>query len=211
METASLKRTAKTPPRRRMSLEKRRGQIMDAARDVAVTEGFHAVTLERIARACGITRTLIYQQFGNLPGLLLAMVDREFERAGAGFERAAQRPPARGQSRFAAGVAGVLEAVDAAPATWRMLLMPSQGGPPELHERLEEARHLTRAHMEAAMLTADPDLSHLANPDRELAIRMLHAVSEDLVRLRLTDPETYSVDRLLVQAEWLAKAMFARA
>ena len=68
-------------PRRRMTVEKRREQIMDAARDIANAEGFHAVTLDRVAEACGITRTLIYQQFGNLSGLLVAMVDREYTRA----------------------------------------------------------------------------------------------------------------------------------
>lgn len=197
-------------PRRRMSLADRREQILDAVRDLVDAEGFHAVTLDRVARDCGITRTLIYQQFGNLPGLLLAMVGREFARAAEGFEAARRRPPAPGQSRYAAGVAGVLEAVDAAPATWRMLLMPSPGGPPELYIRLEEARALTRAHMDAALQAADPRLSSLVNPDRELAITLLRSLSEELVRLRLRDPATYTIPRLLAQAEFFAAAMFRR-
>ncbi|PWR19023.1 TetR family transcriptional regulator [Zavarzinia compransoris] len=193
-----------------MSVDERRDQILDAVRDLVDAEGFHAVAMDRIAQACGITRTLIYQQFGNLPGLLLAMVDREFGRAAAAFQRAERRPPAPGQSRFAAGVAGVLEAVDADPATWRMLLMPSQGGPPELYERLEQARSLTRAHMNEALLAADPALSSLTNPDRALAIAMLHTMSQELVRLRLRDPAAYTAERLLAQAEWMNKAMFGR-
>ena len=87
-------------PRRRMTVEKRREQIMDAARDIANAEGFHAVTLDRVAEACGITRTLIYQQFGNLSGLLVAMVDREYTRAARDFAEAAKRPPRKGQSRL---------------------------------------------------------------------------------------------------------------
>ncbi|RJF88529.1 TetR/AcrR family transcriptional regulator [Oleomonas cavernae] len=193
-----------------MSVELRREQILDAVRDLVDGHGFHAVTLERIAQACGITRTLIYQQFGNLSGLLLAMVDREFQRAAEGFLQAGTRQPAKGQSRFAAGVAGVLEAVDAAPATWRMLLMPTQGGPPELYERLEQGRALTRGHLDAALQAADPSLVSLTNPDRVLAIGVLHAVSEELVRLRLEDPQAYTVERLLAQAEWLAQALFKR-
>lgn len=193
-----------------MSVELRREQILDAVRDIVDVAGFHAVSLERVAQACGITRTLIYQQFGNLSGMLLAMVDREFERAAQGFLQAGTRPPAKGQSRFAAGVAGVLEAVDAAPATWRMLLMPTQGGPPELYERLSQARTLTRSHLDAGLQAADPALATLTNPDRELAIGMLHAMSEELVRLRLQDPAAYTVERLLAQAEWLARALFQR-
>lgn len=193
-----------------MSVEMRREQILDAVRDLVDREGFHAVTLDRIAQACGITRTLIYQQFGNLSGLLLAMVDREFERAADAFLKAGDRAPEKGQSRFAAGVAAVLEAVDAAPATWRMLLMPSQGGPPELYDRLAQGRALTRAHLDAVLAAADPSTYCLTNPDRELAIGVMHAVSQELVRLRLENPRAYTVERLLVQAEWFSRSLFAR-
>ena len=197
-------------PRRRMSVEKRREQIMDAARDIANDEGFHAVTLDRVAEACGITRTLIYQQFGNLSGLLVAMVDREYARAAQDFRDAGKRPPKKGQSRYAAGVAGVLEAVDASPATWRMLLMPSQGGPPELYERLEQARDLTQEYLAAALREEGIASSNFANPDPELAVRMLLAVSQELVHLRLTKPQVFTVERLVAQAERLIEVMFLR-
>lgn len=208
-----MNRTAKTKtgaPRRRMSLEMRREQIIDATRDIADSEGFHAVTLDRVAEVCGISRTVIYQQFGNLSGLLLAMVDREFKKAAEDFLKASERVPAEGQSRYAAGVAGVLEAVDASPATWRMLSMPSQGGPPELYERLDQARQMTEEHLAAGLEKEGFEASRLANPDKELAVRMLLAVSEQFVHLRLTDPQTYTTERLVAQAEWLFRAMFPR-
>lgn len=188
----------------------RREQIMDATRDLADSEGFHAVTLDRVAEVCGISRTVIYQQFGNLSGLLLAMVDREFKKAADDFLKASERVPAKGQSRYAAGVAGVLEAVDASPATWRMLSMPSQGGPPELYERLGQAREMTEEHLAAGLEKEGFEASRLANPDKELAVRMLLAVSEQFVHLRLTDPQTYTTERLVAQAEWLFRAMFPR-
>jgi len=208
-----MNRTAKTKtgaPRRRMSLEMRREQIIDATRDLADSEGFHAVTLDRVAEVCGISRTVIYQQFGNLSGLLLTMVDREFKKAAEDFLKASERVPAKGQSRYAAGVAGVLEAVDASPATWRMLSMPSQGGPPELYERLGQAREMTEEHLAAGLEKEGFEASRLANPDKELAVRMLLAVSEQFVHLRLTDPQTYTTERLVAQAEWLFRAMFPR-
>jgi AcrR family transcriptional regulator len=193
-----------------MSLEMRREQIMDATRDLADSEGFHEVTLDRVAEICGISRTVIYQQFGNLSGLLLAMVDREFKKAADDFLKASERVPAKGQSRYAAGVAGVLEAVDASPATWRMLSMPSQGGPPELYERLGQAREMTEEHLAAGLEKEGFEASRLANPDKELAVRMLLAVSEQFVHLRLTDPQAYTTERLVAQAEWLFRAMFPR-
>ena len=202
------KNTSERTRRRRMSVEDRREQILDVTRDLADAEGFYAVTLDRVAGACGITRTVIYQQFGNLSDLLLAMVDREYDRAAESFAQASARASGRGGSRYAAGVAGVLEAVDASPATWRMLLMPSQGGPPELYDRLDQARELTRAHFAQALAREGTGMSAKANPDMEMAVHMLLAVSEELVHLRLTDPEAYTTERLIAQAEWLFKAMF---
>ncbi|NIJ41150.1 AcrR family transcriptional regulator [Parvibaculum indicum] len=202
------KNTSRTTPRQRMSVTDRREQILDTTRDMVDAEGFHAVTLDRVAGECGITRTVIYQQFGNLSDLLLAMVDREYERAAESFSLASQRAEGKGRSRFAAGVAGVLEAVDASPATWRMLLMPSPGGPPELYDRLEQGRALTRAHFSEALAKEGMGASPRANPDSELAVHMLLAVSEELVHLRLTDPKAYTTERLIAQAEWLFKAMF---
>ncbi len=74
--------------RQRMSAADRRAQLLDATRRVADAEGFGAVTIERIAAECGVTRTLIYQQFTSLGGLLEALVDREFARASHAFLRA---------------------------------------------------------------------------------------------------------------------------
>ncbi|WP_293325691.1 TetR/AcrR family transcriptional regulator [Parvibaculum sp.] len=202
------KNTSQATRRQRMNVEDRREQILDVTRDIVDAEGFYAVTLDRVAGECGITRTVIYQQFGNLSDLLLAMVDREYERAARSFDSAAERAPAKGQSRYGAGVAGMLEAVDASPATWRMLLMPSQGGPPELYNRLEQGRALARAHFAESLEKEGMSSSSRANPDSELAVHMLLAVSEELVHLRLTDPEAYTTERLIAQAEWLFKAMF---
>lgn len=193
--------------RQRMSAEARRDQILDTTRELVDREGFHAATIERIAQECGVTRTLIYQQFTTLAGLLVAMVDREFLHAGAGFLQAVVAPaPVSAEERFKSALAGVLAAVDTAPASWRMFLMPSEGGPPELYVRLREAQAVTRAFLSAA-LEDTPIPSGLA--DKELTIRLLHALGDELVRLRLQDPERYSIARLLAQAERVSRALLA--
>ncbi|MEO3787256.1 TetR/AcrR family transcriptional regulator [Actinocorallia sp. B10E7] len=183
--------------RRRMSGPQRRAQILDATCRIVVEQGYHAVTFERVAEECGVTRTVLYQQFDTLPGLLVALIDREVEHAFTGFRHAAARPVPSGEDPFTAALAGVLEAVDAAPATWRMFMLPAEGGPPELHQRLARARAVTRSHLQK--ITGHQD-------DPDLSIRVLHAVADELVRLRLTDPDTYSVDRLLAQARRIARA-----
>jgi len=183
--------------RRRLSGPRRRAQILDVTRRIVVEQGYHAVTFERVAAECGVTRTVLYQQFDSLPRLLIALLDREVEHAFAGFRQAVARPVPPGEDPFTAGLAGVLEAVDAAPATWRMLMLPAEGGPPELHQRLARARAVTRSHLHK--ITGHQD-------DPELSIRVLHALADELVRLRLTDPEHHPVERLLAQSRRIARA-----
>lgn len=196
--------------RQRMSAESRRDQILDATRQVVDVDGFHAASIERIAQECGITRTLIYQQFGSLSGMLVAMVDREFQHATAGFMLAIQRQPPSDKEKFTAALAGMLDAVDAAPATWRMFLMPPEGGPPELFERLAKSRALTLSYISMALEASGLETTIIVSEDRELTIRMMYAVAEELVKLRLQDPETYTTARLLAQTEWLSRALFQR-
>src|ERR1700712_4704964 len=118
----------------------RRDQILDACRSVVDGEGFHAVNIDRIAKLCGVTRPVVYQQFGGLAGMLIALVDREILRAGISFLQATDSGQNADGVTARDFVAGVLEAVDANPATWRMFMLPSEGGPPELYERLSQAQ-----------------------------------------------------------------------
>src|SRR3954451_4827885 len=79
----------------RMTGGERREQILDATKRIAVGQGFHAVSIEAVCRAAGITRPLGYAHFGDLAGLLGALVRRE---AARGLEqRAAILPVVLGE------------------------------------------------------------------------------------------------------------------
>src|SRR4051812_43701829 len=123
-------------PRRRMRASDRREQILDITHAIVDAEGFHAATINRIAAEAGVTRTVIYQQFGDLSRLFIALVDREADRAQRQFEAAIAQTGDDEADVFAEAFAGVLRAAAAPPATWRLFLVPPQGAPPELHERL---------------------------------------------------------------------------
>lgn len=182
----------------RMPGPQRRDHILDACRAVVDEEGFDAVNVDRIAKLCSVTRPVIYQQFGGLAGMLVALVDREVLRAGTGFFDAIEAARANPTMRPRDAVSGVLEAVDAHPATWRMLMAPSEGGPPELHQRLTQARSVVRTYLTEALLTRARTM-----PDPDLTVRLVHAVCDEIVRLRLSAPAVYTVDRLLAQVDWL--------
>ncbi len=193
---------------RRMTAEHRREQILDVTHAIVDTEGFHAATLGRIATEAGITRTVLYQQFGDLPGLFVALVDREAERAGAQFAAAvaASGDPSEGDGAFSDAFADFLRAVDAHPATWRLFLFPPQGAPPELDERLAHAQATVREYLASVLLGINPQL-----PDPEYTARILHAAGRELLQLRLTDPEAASHERLLAHVRRLTPALLRRA
>ena len=79
-----------------MSAAERRAQILAVTKGLADAEGFHAISLERVAREAGITRPIVYQHFGDLDGLLTALVETEGEAALAQLAEILPAGPARG-------------------------------------------------------------------------------------------------------------------
>ena len=74
-----------------MSSRERREQLLDATKGIVTRHGFHAVSIEAVAREAGITRPIVYDHFRDLGGLLDALVERETTRALA--QLAAVLPP----------------------------------------------------------------------------------------------------------------------
>lgn len=180
-------------PKRRMTAQGRREQILDVAHAIIDTEGFHAATPNRIAGAAGINRSLIYQQFGDPAGLFVALIDREAGRAGEQFFEAVSglgEPSAQNQTLVRA-FDGVLAAMDTHPATWRLFLFPPQGAPPELHTRLTQSQELVRSFLTAELLRINPGLH-----DPEYTARILYAAGRELLQLRLSDPAHATRERL---------------
>ncbi|MCR5879264.1 TetR/AcrR family transcriptional regulator [Phenylobacterium sp. J367] len=63
--------------RTRLSPEARREQILDEAARLILEEGLTAVSMERLARAVGISKGLVYNYFADRDGLLAALLHRE--------------------------------------------------------------------------------------------------------------------------------------
>jgi len=178
-------------PRRRMTAEGRREQILDVTHAIVDAEGFHAATPNRIAQQAGINRSLIYQKFGDLAGLFVELIEREAARAGAQFAEAISGLDAAEDQSLVLAFDGVLAAVDAQPATWRLFLFPPQGAPPELYARLAQSQAVVIDFFVRELLRINPQLH-----DPEYTARILHAAGRELLQLHLSDPQTATVDRL---------------
>ena len=108
-----------------MTAQERREQLLDVTKRLVAERGFHAVSIEAVAREAGITRPVVYGHFQDLGGLLEALVEREGARALGQLavlpSQLAEGDPAE---QLSAALRGYLEAVQSDPATWRLVLMP---------------------------------------------------------------------------------------
>jgi AcrR family transcriptional regulator len=183
-----------------MPAEARREQLLDVAKALVVQQGFHAVSIEGVARRAGISRPIVYGHFRDLPGLLEALVAREGRRAlgqlGEVLPAAfAERDP---RERLVLALGGYLEAVRADPDTWRLVLMPHEGAPGVLHDEISRGRAAVVAQLAAAL----GEDAAVRAPDPELTARLLAALADEAARLLLAEPERYPAERILELARW---------
>ena len=166
--------SARSDTRPRLSAGERREQLLDVAKALVDERGFHGISIEAVAREAGITRPVVYGHFADLKELLEALVDREGQRALSQLADVLPTDLGEGDARakLMAGMRGYLEAVQADPATWRLVLMPPEGAPGR------------------------------ESPVPELTARMMSALSDEGARLVLTDPVQYPPERILAHTEW---------
>lgn len=68
--------TIRAAPRRKLPRAERETQMLDIAAQAFGTHGFHAASMDEIARACGVTKPMLYAYFTSKEGLYLATVER---------------------------------------------------------------------------------------------------------------------------------------
>src|SRR4051794_8558098 len=169
----------------RMTGPQRREQLLDVTKAIVVADGFHAVSIEAVARRAGITRPIVYGHFADLGGLLEALVERE-------SLRALTQLPDRFEDLLAA-LTAYLEAVRTDPDTWKLVLVAQEGAPRLLHERIAAGRAAIVRRL-AQSLDSNP------LPDPELTAHMLSAYADEAARLTLRG---YDVDRILRLTRWV--------
>jgi AcrR family transcriptional regulator len=187
----------------RMSAEDRREQLLDVTKRLVLERGFHAVSIEAVAREAGISRPIVYGHFRDLGGLLEALTDREAARALSQLATVLPRDLAAGNpgETLLAGLRAYLEAARSDPATWRLVLMPPEGAPAVMRERIASGRAAVIAQL--AELVRPGFGPGRESPDPELTAATFSAFADESVRLMLTDPERYPIERIMEHTRWL--------
>lgn len=122
------------PPRRRLTAEARRARIVEAATRILAERGYHAASLDEIARAAGVSKPVVYDHFASKAQLHLHLLADERDRLLALTTAAATTHDA---------MEAFFSYVEGHPYAWRMLFRESTGDPvvAREHERiLAEAR-----------------------------------------------------------------------
>jgi AcrR family transcriptional regulator len=190
--------TARRPYAPRLPPEQRREQLLEAALDIALERGFHAVTVDAVARACGVTRPVVYSVFADRTALLTGLADRAEERSLAQLAPVFPPLPALDDDvdpdeLLVAGIGAYLSAVVADPRTWRVVLLPPEGAPAELAGRVDQHRRVLLRQLRALL---DWGLTRRGGPalDPDLFARAVFTLAEGAARLLLADPERWDVE-----------------
>jgi AcrR family transcriptional regulator len=199
-------RTGEGRSSKRLSAEARRAQILDVTVAIIARKGFGAVSIQSVSADAGISRPIVYEHFGDLDGLLEALVKREMDAAMEQVAETRLRDLSEGDpTRLMLESLGLfLDAVKRHPDTWRLVLMPPEGAPASLRRSIKLGRaavleglaHSVRAGLKPG--GSDP-------PDPELTANILSAIADEYGRLVLADPKRYSPERLLGHARWLVE------
>jgi AcrR family transcriptional regulator len=180
-----------------MAPSERREQVIDAALQVIVEQGYEGVSIEAIARTAGVTRPVIYDHFPNLGALLQALIEREERIALGQLAEVIPGPELAGSADpvalLGSGVHRFLEAVISRPPTWRIILLPLDGTPAIVREHVETNRVRILERLEQLVLWGVGEQAPAI--DVELAASSILALAEEAGRRVLTDPRQFSPER----------------
>jgi len=204
--------TGKRPYAPRMASAERREQLLDVALEIINTDGVTAVSVDAVAKACGVTRPVVYGQFTDANHILRDLLQREGERALA--QIAAVLPvdiaTADPVDTFTRVAEGFFTAVTTSPQRWRSILLPVDGvpGPVREYKQRAEAAVRTRiAEITGWFIRDQPDANTV---DVDLLAHLLLTAMEEGGRLVLNDPGTYPPERLTSMARFMVRTFFGR-
>ena len=158
--------------RRRLTGEERRAAILDSALAVFAERGYHASSIDDIAREGGVSKALIYEHFASKQGLYAELLEHH---AGELFERLAAAIAAAGSGaveRLAVGLDAFFAFVEDHRVAWRMLFREATD--PEVAVLLDRIVAQVTA-LVAALIAEDPGARAAGQDEaaRDRGIQML--------------------------------------
>src|SRR5881396_513702 len=115
-----------TTARRRMRAPERRAQLLDVARRVFGNSAFHAVSMEAVAKAAGVTKPILYDHFPSKKDLYLALLDADLAVLHVEVRKALDAPIGN-RERIRASFQAYFDFVDEHAEGFRLLMQETVG------------------------------------------------------------------------------------
>jgi AcrR family transcriptional regulator len=147
----------------RLPRTERRVQLLGAAQEVFVAQGYHAAAMDDIAERAGVSKPVLYQHFPGKLDLYLALLDQHAE-ALVDKVRGALGSTTENKQRVAATIAAYFEFVDGEGEAFRLVFESDLTNVEAVRERVERttqecADAIAEIIREDAGL--DPDEAHI--------------------------------------------------
>jgi AcrR family transcriptional regulator len=193
-----------SPRGTRLPRQARRKQLLGAAQEVFVAQGYHAAAMDDIAERAGVSKPVLYQHFPSKLELYLALLDQHAERL-VDRVREALASTTDNKARVAASVAAYFEFVDGegteGEGAFRLVFESDLRNDPAVRQRVER---MTQGCVDAIAETIAHDTGYRAEEAQLLSIG-LSGLMEVGARWWLTSPDRIPKERaveLLMGLAW---------
>jgi AcrR family transcriptional regulator len=120
----------------RLPRSARRAQLLGAAQEVFVAQGYHAAAMDDIAERAGVSKPVLYQHFPGKLDLYLALLDQHAE-ALVEAVRVALAATTDNKARVAGTIAAYFRFVDEDGGAFRLVFESDLTNQPEVRERVD--------------------------------------------------------------------------
>jgi AcrR family transcriptional regulator len=135
-----LTATSDTKPRsNRLPRHERRRQLLDAALEVFVSQGYHAAAMDDIAERAGVSKPVLYQHFPGKLELYLALLDESVDTLAETVRHALRSNPDPKQ-RVAAAFGAYFEFVGGEGQAYRLVFESDLSNETAVRDRLDRAQ-----------------------------------------------------------------------
>lgn len=162
--------TTRNQPRRRLSKEARRAQLVTAAEAVFSEVGYSGATMELVAAHDGVTRSLLYEHFASIDEIYLECHRTAREEMQRQLLEAAGLAGSGPEDQLRAGLTAYFGYFGEQPQRFGLLYGPGGPGGP-LAEQTGELRFMTAEWIAAQFIAAAPRIP------RDEAVAAAHIIS----------------------------------
>jgi AcrR family transcriptional regulator len=134
--TASPQARSHGPATTRLPRPARRRQLLGAAQEVFVAQGYHAAAMDEIAERAGVSKPVLYQHFPGKLDLYLALLDESVDEL-IGIVREALSSTTDNKQRVPATFQAFFDFVSSSGEAFRLVFESDLSNEPAVRERLD--------------------------------------------------------------------------